>query len=341
MRNVFGWSTVLFGCLAMTAWAQEVRRDDDARQPGVQRERAGQVERAPGRAGERVPGAPGRGLAARGDASQSDQQIAALIYAGCRNHIEIAKFAQDRLTNPQAKEFAEKMVNDHSPGCEKMKELAGNLASAQPRGGAFDRDVPGAAPGVRPGARPGAAPGRPGARPEGGARLEADEADTPAEARREERLERREERREAIRDAVPGGVEVDVQPGARPGVAVRAGQAGAAGELNWTSIHQQIADQCLNSLKQELEQIPEGELDKAYMGHECMVHLKTIDELTVLKNHASPMLQGEIEKSIQMAKQHLQEAKQIKEQLKGSESGTPRVSRGKTTTPDANKTKKE
>ncbi len=334
MRNVFGWSIVLGGCLVGIAFSQSAQRDE---QPGAQPRPGGAVAQ------------PGRGeLPARGterDATgTSDQQIAACIYIGCRNHMAFAEFAQDRLQNPEAKQFAEKMLADHTPGCNKMRELAGSLAAGRTweasEGPATGR-TPGAAPG-RPGTRtdegagdrPGAgADDRPGARPAADRAGSAPAADTPAEARREERQERREERRDTVRDTARKGVEVEVQPGGRPGVAVRAGGA-ADGQLNWVSIHKEIADKCLSTLKKEFEGIEGADADKAYMAHEVMVHLKTIDELSILKNHASPTLRSEIDKSLQMAQMHLREAKQIKEQLKGNER-EPRLSRppGRTTTP--------
>ena len=310
MRNVFGWSIVLSGCLAGIALSQNAAQPDrDRAQP-----RPGGAVAQPQR-GER-PLLPGG--AERGAAASADQQIAACIYLGCHNHIQIAEFAQSKLTNPQAKQFAEKMVSDHNPGCEKIRELAGDLISMRAHD-AGERDLPGRAttpgavparPGARPDDRPGAAPDRPAAKADegGGGGQDQDAAD-----RREERQERREERREAVRDAAEKGVEVEVQPGGRPGVAVR---TGAGGELNWISIHQEIAEKCLSTVKKEMGQLQGANLDEAYMAHEVMVHLKTIDELSVLKNHASPTLRADLEKSIQMAQEHLREAKQIKAQLK-------------------------
>jgi predicted outer membrane protein len=317
MRNVFGWSVVLSGCLAGIAMSQNVPKE----RPGAPA-RPGGAAAQPERGERPQPGGP----AERGAAAAGDQQIAACIYMGCHNHIQIAEFAQSKLTNPEAKQFAEKMVSDHSPGCQKMREMAGNLISARGHE-AGDRAAPDRAP--PPGATP---PGRPGGRTDDGARAEP-AADTPAEARREERQDRREDRREAVRDAASKGVEIDVQPGGRPGVAVRAG-AGAEGELNWISIHREIADKCLSTVKKEMGEIQGANFDEAYMAHEVMVHLKTIDELSVLKNHASPTLRAEIDKSLQMAQQHLREAKQIKTQLKDVED-EPRLSRqpGKSTTP--------
>ena len=330
MRNVFGWSMVLSGCLVGIALSQNAAQPDRERtQP-----RPGGAAAQPQR-GER-PGQPGG--ADRGAAASSDQQIAACIYIACHNHIQIAEFAQSKLTNPQAKQFAEKMVSDHSPGCEKMRELAGNLVSMRDHGEG-GRELPGRAttpsdtparPGARTEDRPGATPARPGAKADegGGGGQDKDAAD-----QREERQERREGRREAVRDAANKGVEVEVQPGGRPGVAVR---AGAGGELNWINIHQEIADKCLSTLKKELGELQGANFDEGYMAHEVMVHLETIDKLTVLKNHASPTLRGDIDKSIQMAQGHLREAKQIKSQLKEAPD-EPRLSRqpGKTTTPPA------
>lgn len=65
-----------------------------------------------------------------------------------------------------------------------------------------------------------------------------------------------------------------------------------------------------------------------------MIHLATIDELTVLKSFASPALRADLDRSIAMAKEHLEEAKRIEQSLKGDGS-EPRLSRqpGKTATP--------
>jgi len=77
-----------------------------------------------------------------GQTGNSDQQIAAVIYGACHNEVEIAKFAQSRLQSPEAKQFAEKMIKDHTPDCEAYQRLAGNLASGHQTparaGGALD-----------------------------------------------------------------------------------------------------------------------------------------------------------------------------------------------------------
>jgi predicted outer membrane protein len=113
----------------------------------------------------------------------------------------------------------------------------------------------------------------------------------------------------------------------------RPGQPGAEGQetvqrrgpLDWNLIHEQLAQQCLESAKQELGRHQGANFDQAFMGMQLAGHMKMQDELKVLKNHASPELRQQIDKSLQVVQGHLQEARQIKEQLKDSPS--ERVSR--------------
>src|SRR5687768_3128958 len=59
----------------------------------------------------------------------ADQQVAALIHGSAHNEIELAKFALSKLQDPQARQFAERMIREHTPGCEAMKSIAGNLVA--------------------------------------------------------------------------------------------------------------------------------------------------------------------------------------------------------------------
>jgi len=209
------------------------------------------------------------GEAARGESSQSDQQIAAVLFTCGHNEITIAKFAQPKLQTEQARQFAEKMTRDHQPSCEVYQRLAGNLV--------------GAVPAAVPGAGPDAAPGAP---------------------RREEGL------RPGAAAAPPPAGEL----GGRPG-----------GTLDWVSIHKQIGAQCLQSVQQELASKSGGEFDKCFIGQQIGAHMMAVDELKVLRNYAGGELRQQIDKDLQVATDHLQEAKQIMEQLK--DLPTERVSR--------------
>jgi predicted outer membrane protein len=187
------------------------------------------------------PGAPRPKTGQGTQASNTDQQIAALIFGACHNEVETAKFAQSRLQTPAAKQFAEKMIKDHTPDCETYHRWAGNLTNE------------------------------------------------------------------------------------------REGQNRAGGSLDWVSIHNEIGQQCLESTKKELSQASSGEVDHCFMGEQLAAHMAVKDKLTVLKEHASPQLAQQIDKSLQVVDSHLKEAKQIMEQLKDHPS--ERVSRR----PDGNK----
>jgi len=119
----------------------------------------------------------------------------------------------------------------------------------------------------------------------------------------------------ALREGEPGGQ--------RPADGQATAQRGGAAD--WNKIHEQMAQQCLESSKQELGRHQGADLDQAYMGMQLAGHMKMQDELKVLRNHASPELRQQIDKSLQVVQGHLQQARQIKEQLKDSPS--ERVSR--------------
>jgi predicted outer membrane protein len=83
------------------------------------------------REGRAAPVVRGGADAGRGSA---DQQIAACLYGGSRNEIELARLAQEKASNEAVREFAAMMIKDHTPGLQKLQSVAGNLVSAQPAG---------------------------------------------------------------------------------------------------------------------------------------------------------------------------------------------------------------
>jgi predicted outer membrane protein len=193
-----------------------------------------------------VPGQPGqqRGQLTQqgGQTSSADQQIAAKIHGGSHNEVEISKFAQSKLQSAEARDFAEKMVRDHTADAESYQRWAGKHGDA----------------GVR-----------------------QEESATAAASR--------------------------------------------GGPLDWNKIHEQVAQQCLASAKQELGRHQGSNFDQAFMGMQLAGHLHMQDELKVLRNHASPDLQQQIDKSLQVVQGHLKEARQVMETLQDRPS--ERVSR--------------
>jgi predicted outer membrane protein len=266
------------------------------------------------------PAAPARPAeAATAQAWTADQQIAATLYYGCRNEVELSKFALTKLQSNELRDFAERMITEHTEACDKLAKIAGNAVAVDARLGT----VPGA-------------------------------------ASREERIERREERREERRDdALPeaappattprpaadpprsleieaGGARVKVQPGARPRADIEI-RGGAAGGLNWVTIHKQMADQCLATAKQEFATKERAEFDRCYLGGQIMGHLKALDEIKVLRNYASPEFRAELDTCSQGCAEHLKEAKALAKKFEGEAAAAPRVSRKPEPAPDATK----
>lgn len=202
---------------------------------------------------------------------QSDQQIAAVVYGCCHNEIEIAKLGQSKAQSPEVKQFAEKMIREHTPGHEALKSLAGNMVAVH--GGNADH--------ARTGTTTANAPAR---------------TNAAAPANSEPRFS----------DEVARGT-------------------GGSGGLNWVGILQQVSKECLASTKQELNSKQGAEFDQCFMGQQVASHMKMVDELKVLRQHATGELKGKLDEAHQMATSHLQEAKQIAEQLKDRPS--ERVSR--------------
>jgi predicted outer membrane protein len=311
MRVIYGLSAIAAVTWVSLALAQNVRDPEPAR-----------------------PAAGARPAAAitTTQAWTADQQIAACLYYGCRNEVEISKFVQERLQSNEARQFAEQMITEHQEACEKLAKFAGPALEGNTR---LDV-IPGAA-------RPARVEGRTEAREERregreGAREERREEGAPEarEERREGRDEAREARREAdpaaaprpaTRPARPGQAEIELKAGGdrpRPEIEVRLDRGGAAGGLNWVSIHKQLADQCLATAKQEFATKEGAELERCYLGGQIMGHLKALDEIKVLRQYASAELRTELDACSQGCAEHLKEAKVLAKKMEGD---APRVSR--------------
>jgi predicted outer membrane protein len=226
-------------------------------------------------------------LATAARAGSVNQEIAALLYGCCHNEVQIAKFAQAKLTNEEARKYAELMVSDHTPSCEAYQRLAGNLAATHSEATIGGRvRVEETREGVAP-PREGATAPREGAAPP--------------------------------REGVGARIGVSGAPGAEPRVNVDV-QAGTArsGGADWVTIHKQLGAQCLTTTKKELGAKSGAEFDQCFMHLQVMTHLKAIDELTVLRTHATGELRQQIDKDLTDETGHLEMARKIAEKLDDS-----------------------
>jgi predicted outer membrane protein len=97
------------------------------------------------------------------------------------------------------------------------------------------------------------------------------------------------------------------------------------GRANWVSIHNELAQQCLQSTQKELSQKEGAEFDQCFMTQQAVSHHIMKDSLTVLRKHASPQLAQQIDNSLEVVNAHLEQAKEIAKKLEDRPS--ERVSR--------------
>jgi len=286
----------------------------------------------PGTAPAAAPaGAPGTGAAQAtrtqagqqaGQQHSADQEIAAKIYGGARNEVELARFAQERAQDDEVKDFAAMMIKEHQPQVQKMGKMAGGLVNASAASAEGRTETRTETRRVDPDANDSGSEG---------ARRDDDRRDDARREGRDDgaRANDRREERGAARGGEARGDEARGSEGAttRTTTTTTAGAAGH-GAIDWNMVHAQVADQCLKSTREELGRFKGADFDKAYMGQQIVAHMQMIDELKVLRSHATSQLQQEIDDGIEHAEHHLQEARKIMndEKDKGSTGSSGRES---------------
>jgi putative membrane protein len=63
---------------------------------------------------------------AQGQESNVDRDLAACLLTSNKGEVELGKLAVDRATDPEVKEFAQKMVKDHTAQVEKLQQVVGS-----------------------------------------------------------------------------------------------------------------------------------------------------------------------------------------------------------------------
>lgn len=88
--------------------------------------------------------------------------------------------------------------------------------------------------------------------------------------------------------------------------------------VDFVRLKHELAQQNVQSLRQELQEKSGSEFDQCYMFGQVMAHMHMADALKVFSQHASPQLQETLQKGLQTTQQHLAQAKQISQQLERS-----------------------
>jgi predicted outer membrane protein len=229
-------------------------------------------------------------------AQRIDQSVAAMLALGNHCEIQLGQLASQKSQNPQVKEFAQQMVQDHT-------KFLSQLQPFLPAGFADDLKSEGAATGARSprtGAGAVRAEGAAETRPEGAAAART--ADNPAADNQVAQNDPQRPR------ANQGRTE------ARQG---EAGQQGDQARNPMLQIQKDAAQRALAMTKEILNEKQGSEFDKCYIGEQVMAHVHMLAKLEASQNHVSPEFQQIIRQGQQTTEQHLKHARTLAQQLEG------------------------
>jgi predicted outer membrane protein len=313
MTRIVGTALIVSLCVCSLAWGQG--RGDERK-----------AQRDDNRATGRAAGGNARGGARNSSAqnqqagtSTLDQQIAAFLYGCTRNEIEISRVAQENATKAEVRSFAAMMVKDHSDDLQKLQKAAGNQLSVH------ETDSSGARKSAEANSENGKTSGTEKVGAQSNGNSPRDERIRDGE-RSSTSAPRGGQKPASPENEAPGTGRIEGAVGER-GTSVRGTNGVGEASINrentraasdWNTIHRQIADQCLASTKADLQKKTGSAFDKCYMDQQVLAHMKTLDELKVLRNHATGELRSDLDHSVQMTTQHLEEAKKIAATLEGT-----------------------
>jgi predicted outer membrane protein len=240
------------------------RQDNTQLQPGTaQQFRTGDTQRTAGGVGQDV-----------------DRFLSNCWLNQNQAEVQISKIAQQKAENPQVRQFAQMMIDDHGQLTPKLQQLA--MAQA-----------------VELGRQPSAttsAPGAPGQPVATDTQNSVNPAGAPNSAP---------SATSTLRTGVAGGQFTSPAAGGNQ----------AVNQL--IAIDKQIGERCSELMRQELDQKSGAEFDKCYIGGEIGSHLRASAALEVISQQATGELKQLASQAKQTVDQHLREAKEIAQQLEG------------------------
>jgi predicted outer membrane protein len=206
-----------------------------------------------------------------------------------QGEIELAQLAQQQSQNPQVKQFAQKMVQDHTKLVQQLQQLAGAR-------GEYGRTTESTTPDATPGA----------VRQSDAQRNAGDTTRLPGSP-----------------GATQPGNQIANQglAGTTPGAPQGTMQSSALHHL--AQIEQQIAEHCKQAFRDELQQKQGIEFDKAFVGSQIGGHMHMLSALAVIGQQTQGQLAQVAQQAQPTVQQHLDHAKQLMQQLEQQGAGRP------------------
>jgi predicted outer membrane protein len=207
-----------------------------------------------------------------------EHYLANCLLARNEAEVQLSEIAQQKAENPDVKQFAQQMIQDHRKLIEKLQPLAGMQGSA--KRGASDSSTTRSSDTT-------ALPGSPGAGqtiPPSGISTTVPPTGTTA-------------------DAAASTTTREMSGG------------GALHQLG--QIERQIGERCLQMARDELQQKSGAEFDKCYVGSAIGAHMQVLAALEVIGQQTQGQLAQVAQQAQPAVQEHLDKAKQLAKQLEG------------------------
>jgi predicted outer membrane protein len=207
----------------------------------------------------------------------ADHQLATCVAIDNQEEIALARFAEKKLQNKEAQEFAQMMIDDHSQFVKKLEQFAPEATQE-------------------------------GFLEEGRSTRQTAATDSP-DAKRQAKAQPRATQPNQAGQRNQAG-QVQTRTAAKPNL----DQAGGL-PIDYLQLHKELAQQCLNDTQDMLSEKKESEFDECFIGLQIAKHAAMKSKLEVLQRHASSELRDLLAEGQKTTASHLEHAQKIMKQL--------------------------
>ncbi|MFO1019452.1 MAG: DUF4142 domain-containing protein [Planctomycetales bacterium] len=272
----------------MFAEAKDKQRRDNPTQPAVSAPNTESTKTAD-------PNAADANKRQKHTANHLDECLATMVIYGNQNEIRASQIAVEKATSPAVKQFAQQMVQQHQEFLTKLEPFGKTGQSSAHRRG--DRKEQTAAYRFK----------NKGQQENETANRDAEKRDSNAQDNKPEKSKIQQ---------TGGTADVNPQDNNRQDNMF-------AFHHKLGEIHQEMAQQCRQSMEKELNSKTGADFDNCYVGMQIAAHMHMLDSLTVFERHASPELKAVFEQGRQTTQTHLDHAKNLMQTLAKNTQNSP------------------
>lgn len=229
--------------------------------------------------------------------TENDAILATWLAVANENEIALARLAQQRAQSAEVKQFAQKMIDDHTQMLTKLQQFGARTTGGVGTVGFGERDT------TRPGERGTGGTTRPGERGTGGTAQggERGTGDTTRPGGTGS----------GTGGTEPGNQGVFGDRGNRTGQPQDASMRMGGGSLDHVALLQDLGRKCRQSATEMLNEKQGAEFDKAYMHMAVAAHVHSKDTIEVFRNYSSDRLRTGLDEALRTVNTHLEHAKTL------------------------------